>query len=259
MHRRADLYAETEVIMLALKSLETIGSDYLLDLSHMGFLIGLFEEAGIAPVEVSELLRHISSKNSAAVSDFCWRNGVSDEHCEIILKITGIYAPLDAALEQIKDFIRGEKMRSAYDKLADISRIMKLYGLKEKLYLDFSVVNDMNYYNDLIFRGFINGIYDGVLSGGRYDSLINKLGKKADAIGFAVYLDKLERLESGRETYDADVLVEYDPGTDAGIVIRETEKILASGRSVRAQCVLAGIPDDRRYRKRIRIGTEAGK
>ena len=133
---------------------------------------------------------------------------------------------------------------------------MKIYGVGEKIYLDFSVVNDMNYYNDLIFRGFINGIYDGVLSGGRYDCLIRKLGKKADAIGFAVYLDKLERLENGAAVYDADVLLEYAAGTDAGVIIRETEKILASGRSVRAQCVSAGNPGAKRYREQIKIGGE---
>ena len=38
-----DLFSECEVLMLAMKSLENISQEYLLDLSHMGLLEGLFE------------------------------------------------------------------------------------------------------------------------------------------------------------------------------------------------------------------------
>ncbi|MBE7014067.1 MAG: hypothetical protein E7419_02530, partial [Ruminococcaceae bacterium] len=41
---------------------------------------------------------------------------------------------------------------------------------------------------------FINGVPEGVLSGGQYDKLMNKMGKKSNAIGFAVYLDVLDRI-----------------------------------------------------------------
>ena len=53
----------------------------------------------------------------------------------------------------------------------------------------------MNYYNGIVFKGFVSGIPASVLSGGQYDNLMEKMGKKARAIGFAVYLDELERLD----------------------------------------------------------------
>ena len=58
----------------------------------------------------------------------------------------------------------------------------------------------MNYYNGIVFKGYVNGIPSGVLSGGQYDSLLAKLGRKSRAVGFAVYMDLLERFEpdSGR-------------------------------------------------------------
>lgn len=67
-------------------------------------------------------------------------------------------------------------------------------GLSENLRIDFSVLNDTNYYNGIIFKGFIDGIAQSVLSGGRYDSLLSRLGRKQGAVGFAVYLDGLDRL-----------------------------------------------------------------
>jgi len=57
-----------------------------------------------------------------------------------------------------------------------------------------SLVNK-GYYNGIIFKGYVNGIAERVLSGGQYDKLMEKMGKKASAIGFAVYLDTLERYE----------------------------------------------------------------
>jgi len=53
--------------------------------------------------------------------------------------------------------------------------------------------NDLTYYDDLTFQGYIEGIPVKVLSGGRYDELLRKFGKKGGAIGFAVYLDLLEK------------------------------------------------------------------
>ena len=71
---------------------------------------------------------------------------------------------------------------------------LELFGIGEKLWIDFSVVNDMKYYNGLAFKGFVEGIPSGILSGGQYDSLMQKMKKKSQAIGFAVYLDELSKL-----------------------------------------------------------------
>ena len=53
----------------------------------------------------------------------------------------------------------------------------------------------MSYYNGIVFRGFSYGIPDRVLSGGQYDRLMEKMGKKSNAVGFAIYLDELERIK----------------------------------------------------------------
>ena len=66
------------------------------------------------------------------------------------------------------------------------------------------------------------------------DSLMRKLGKEEQAIGFAVYLNLLERLGGPEPEYDADVLLIPDGETPeqlAGAVRELTD----SGRSVRVQ------------------------
>ena len=67
-----------------------------------------------------------------------------------------------------------------------------------KMRVDFSVVGDVNYYNGIVFKGFLRGIPTSVLSGGRYDLLMRKFKRNASAIGFAVYTDLAS--ETVRET-----------------------------------------------------------
>ena len=66
--------------------------------------------------------------------------------------------------------------------------------------IDFSVTGDTSYYNGVAFAGYIEGIPEPVLVGGRYDMLMRRMKKKSRAIGFAVYLDALGML--GRNAGD---------------------------------------------------------
>ena len=62
------------------------------------------------------------------------------------------------------------------------------------LNIDFSVVSDLKYYNGIIFKGFAEGIPDGVLSGGQYDKLMKRMKRTSRAIGFGVYIDNMGKL-----------------------------------------------------------------
>ena len=70
----------------------------------------------------------------------------------------------------------------------------------EELRVDFSAVSSLNYYNGIVLRGFIEGMPESILSGGEYDNLIHMMGRDANskALGFAVYLDLIERGSDSR-------------------------------------------------------------
>ena len=126
--------------------------------------------------------------------------------------------------------------------------------LLERVRLDFSIVNDMRYYNGVIFRGYLPGLASGVLAGGRYDNLLRRMGKTGGAIGFAVYLDQLERLE-GDSMYDVDVLLLYDPQDDPAAVAERAQALTAAGHSVRVE---RAAPQRLRYRELVRF-SEGGQ
>ena len=229
-----DAFAQSEVVMLAMKSLESISEDYLLDISNMSFLEGLLESAGVDTSMMTEFLSLIGSKNVPAIKALCAKCNISAIDTDRICKISSMYLPIKSALEEIKPLLNGEKMQEAYDELYELYMILSSYGLTDKLCVDFSIVNDMNYYDGIIFKGFINGIFDSVLSGGRYDRLMEKLGKKMGAIGFALYLDQLERFGMSDDGYDVDVLLLYSNDVPVSKVIGAVNSFRADGKTVRA-------------------------
>ena len=245
---RIDTYAMCEVIALAQKSLELISCDNILDVSHMGLITGLTDSLEIDADQAKTLLTLIENKNTPAIKALCANIGVTEEKCAAICKMTTIYAPVKVALEEIKDMLYTDKMQAAYAELCGVCEYLERVGNVDKVYLDFSTVNDMNYDNGITFKGFINGIPDGVLSGGRYDRLMQKMGKSAGAVGFAVYLDMLARLSREAAEYDVDTLLTYDESADVLSVLAMADSLRADGKTVRVEF---GTPDGIRCRERI--------
>ena len=89
-----------------------------------------------------------------------------------------------------------DKALPLIESITDSHCLNVLKGMKyDELRIDFSSVNNLNYYNGIVFRGFIEGIPESILSGGEYDNLIRMMGRdeNSKALGFAVYLDLIER------------------------------------------------------------------
>lgn len=232
---RIDIYSMSEVVMLAQRSLDIISSDNILDISHMGFMLGLIDNLGIEGADADELVGYIGHKNIPAIKAFCVSHGIFESEASELCAMTSLYAPIADALKMLEGMVRGERMREAYEQLRGICSLLSEVCDVERIYLDFSTVNDMNYYNGITFKGFVKGIPDGILSGGRYDTLLSKMGKRSGAIGFAVYLDMLERLSEGSSEYDVDTVLLYDDSADALLLAKTIKSIGEMGVTLRAE------------------------
>ena len=231
---RVDAYAMGEVLMLAARSLQTISGAYVLDVADLGIVSGVFEAAGLSDAQRTQALACISEKNLHALTQLCGAWGVIRRATEQLCALVTVYGPLETTLERFEAMGLPEGCRPALGDLRAVRDMMRLYGVGG-VNLDFSVVNDMNYYNGLIFAGFIDGVPASVLSGGRYDNLMRKMGRSSQAIGFAVYLDQLERLMDVRPAYDVDVLIAYDDAAEPAQFIDAARTVTAQGESVRVQ------------------------
>ena len=227
---RVDDYAMAEVVMLAERSLRAISPDYVLELSHIGVISGMLEEQGLQEDRRAAIMAAVEEKNRHELRALCGAYGLSTQFCESLSALVGLYGPLGEMLDRVEAMELPPDSRAAVASLRRLSGYLEQFGCRN-LCLDFSLVNDMDYYNGLVFRGFISGVAAGVLSGGRYDNLMAKMGREQAAVGFAVYMDQLERFFAQQDAYDVDAAV-YSRGGDPAALIRTVQELTAQGRSV---------------------------
>ena len=246
-----DAYHIAEVIALAVESLTEISENYVLDLSHMGFVSGLLDAAGFTAPEKKMVLSAVSEKNLPELSMLCSKKGLSSGMAEKITSLVTIYGPIENVIEKLDRISVNTETEQATQELKQLCDVLKVSGLSKNVQIDFSVVNDMNYYNGIVFRGYVEGVPSGVLSGGQYDKLVEKMGKNAKAVGFAVYLDILERLEQKGDGYDVDVLLLYDDTVFVSEVFKKANELTKTGKAVMVERIE---PVNLRYREKIVMG-----
>lgn len=227
-----DDYCILEVLLLAAESLRRISDRCVLEISQLDILGALTEGLGVPEETRRKLLKCIGAKNLHELRALCREAGAEAEKAQQLEKL----AAAGGCPEEVLPLLRALPCpKGAVKQLEALAEGFRAAGLEDMLRIDFSVVNDMQYYNGIVFRGFVYGVPAGVLSGGQYDRLMRKMGRSAGAIGFAVYLDELERIVPEDTTPDADVLLLYDEGVSPARVCRETRALTAAGKTVMAQ------------------------
>ena len=248
-----DLYQISEVLVLAAKSLEALSDNYILDLSHMGVLRGLLEALNLSPKYEQKLFALLREKNCHGIEEMSRELQLADNITEKIIALASAYGSMDSVLKTLHDISMNETMKNAVNQLECICNLLISQGFCN-IHLDFSIVNDMSYYNGVLFRGYIAGIPSGVLSGGQYDILMKKMGKNDGAMGFAINLDLLESIDQTQGDFDIDILLLYDEGSDPEVLIETVNTFIEKGNRVQAQ---KQVSEKLRYKKLIKL-TDGG-
>ncbi len=180
-----DMPCIAEVLTLAAKSLSVVSEDYVLVISHAGILAKTVEKLELKDSETAEIFKCVSEKNCGEIAEICKRNSKNPDKLLSLLNLNP--SPIEACEKLLSEF----PSENAEELAKAIKEITKSVP-KEKIKIDFSLVEDMNYYNGIVMKGYVGGIPFSILSGGQYGALIRKMGKNCEAIGFALYLDELE-------------------------------------------------------------------
>ena len=225
-----DEFSICEVLLLAAKSLKRISKKAVLDISN----ISLIEEVltGIDSKVRSNIVKCISEKNIFELRRIAKENNLDENK---LCLLVSLYGKPSKVLPELKANFNTEVSQKAINEFENIVSVFEEEGLIDMLRIDFSVVNTIKYYNGIVFKGFIEGIPQSVLSGGQYDKLMQKMNRKSNAIGFAVYLDVLESLDMSQDDYDVDILIVYDDKTSISELTKTMNMFVAEGDRVIAQ------------------------
>lgn len=176
-----------EVLELAAESLGLLSGNSVLALSDLNILEKAVSDMELTASARAELFHAIGEKNYHTIDAL-----IPAEQASRLKTLLAIHGTPEAVLPQLKTLLPGDDDTEFF-----LSVLEQLTGIPEagRIRVDLSVVDDVNYYNGIVFKGFVSGIPTAVLSGGRYDRLMRKLHRKSRAIGFAVYTDMLERMD----------------------------------------------------------------
>lgn len=173
-----------EVLSLALRSLALLSAGKCrLNISHLGVLRAMLDRAGLSGEARQRALVCMARKSAHELRALCTAAGVDTKAAADLEALLGLSGPAAAVLPRLREL--------GCD-AGDLALLERAAGpLGDGAALDFSIVSDLNYYNGVVFQGYVDGASTAVLSGGQYNRLMLKLGRRNRAIGFAVYLDRL--------------------------------------------------------------------
>ena len=230
-----DNYLISEVIMLAADSLKKIDDNFILSVSHMAFIPSLVAELPISENSKKSIINCVKGKNTHDLLTICKKCGVDDSKAELLKKLAGISGNIEKVLPELSALACNDEMKNACKELQFISSALKNHKLSSKLCIDLSVVNTIEYYNGIIFQGYVEKAPVAVLSGGRYDKLASKLRDNIQAIGFAVYLDNLNLYYRKYSEFDSDILILFDSADQSVNLLSLVESFVEKGFSVRVE------------------------
>ena len=185
-----------QAVQLAVQSLAAAGVPYVLEIGHMGFIKGLLDAVDAPQACRAQLLGFLQSKNAHELQQAALQAGISAWGAQALCGLLELNGPLDDTLCRAREMVKSEGMSAALDEVSALQKV--LGGTGCGIRLDLSLGGEMEYYNGLVFNGYLQGLPRAVVRGGRYDLLARRFTPGAGAIGFAVYLDELERLQAAR-------------------------------------------------------------
>ena len=134
-----------------------------------------------------EIRTLIETKNYAALSDLL-DSLPKSRAAEALRRLPRLFGG-EEILREAGPLCHKEQSRAALGHLAWLYRSLQALGLGDQVMIDLGLVHRNEYYTGVIFRGYMEGSGDTVVSGGRYDTLLQQFGSPLPATGFGVNVD----------------------------------------------------------------------
>lgn len=234
-----DLFETVEIITLAVKSLLELDENAILDISHMGYTEGLMDCMTADSNLRNEIHTLFKEKNAHDLIKLAEKHSLPKSAVNTAVDAMSSKTDNDEAIENAEANALNSKMQDAVNEIKKIYEILKKSGLDKYVKIDLSVTDDPGYYNGILMHGYVNGIPRDVLSGGRYDMLMSKMGKNGThAMGFAIYFDALDRKLHKKCKTHTDSYILYDKKSDMDVLTSLTDKLSADSISYTAVTLL---------------------
>ena len=160
------LRADLEIITTAVQAMKAVARDFRIELGHAGVFDALSAELDINDSYKEKIRLSIEGKNYSALNNLLDKLEPS-RAVSAIRRLPSLFGG-EEVIGEARAICEGTKAAQALDYLHTIYTNLTSLGLGDKLIIDLGLVQRNDYYTGVVFTGYINGIGDAVLSGGRY-------------------------------------------------------------------------------------------
>jgi len=183
--------ADAEVIAIAAASMKAAGiQKFQIDIGQVDFFKGIMEQTGLSAEDTEQMRVLIDKKDFIGIEELVEKYNISADLKSLILDIPRLFGSADI-IDSVEKRTDNARSIAALQNLRKVLQILDDYELSEYISIDLGMVQSLNYYTGIIFRGFTYGVGFPVISGGRYDNLVEKFGKKCSATGFSTGVNLL--------------------------------------------------------------------
>ncbi len=223
-----DTYQTLEVLNLVAKSLAKFSDNYMLCLSNMALILSIFDDLGLSITQRNTIIAYMKQKNIHDLQKY-----IKDEkiiEASVLIKLLTVSRNVQKGLGELGEIFAHSKYEKQVEQMSEIFEHLDSFIDSTKVQLDFSYITGTEYYNGLIFVGYLDGLAVPALTGGRYDKLVAKMGMTdKSALGFAVNLSAVDKLLHNNDIKLKSV--KYNEETDAGELIKKANELYAKGES----------------------------
>jgi ATP phosphoribosyltransferase regulatory subunit len=148
-----------------------------------------------------------------ALEDLCEQLNLSDNAKKVLISMASSYGTYDL-IDEMRGLVTNTRSLQALDNLYEVLRLLEEDDVLQYVSLDLGMLQSLNYYTGIIFKGFTYGIGFPLLSGGRYDKVVGEFGRQLSSTGFSLGINfvmtALLRQKKDSVPFGPDLVVGYD-------------------------------------------------
>lgn len=221
--------ADAEVLALAVEALQAcqVGSIQVA-VGHIGLLDALLREQGTDSHTADELREYLARRNWVAFRTRVASLDLSEGQRARLLAILDRRGD-DGVLRYWRE-TESPRVKEMIAHLEAMWEALRDWGMDRYMVLDLSLVGSLDYYTGFYFEGYGAASYY-LVSGGRYDRLLDRFDRPAPARGFGLKTDRLI-LASGEIGDEKErITVRYD-GNHRKQAFQEAKRLRGQGKAV---------------------------
>jgi ATP phosphoribosyltransferase regulatory subunit len=242
--------ADAEVVAMAVETVKATGiEEFQIEIGQIEFFKGIMEETGLNPKEIEEVRELIDLKDFVGVEQVMDHHRVKGVLKDLILDMPKLFGSKEI-IQSINYKEIGERAKNALLNIKAVLDILEDRNLSKYVSIDLGMVQSMNYYTGIVFRGYTYGVGFPILSGGRYDGLVSKFGRDCAATGFSLGINMvmmaLERQKKLPEIKEEGCYITYQPNARK-YAVELCHELIGKGIPAQLDITLKGLDEARRY------------